>query len=83
MVQAVELPSYGADLICVAVSARAQNFTLPMDGATTAEAIAEKRAAEFEAAEAVRLKVRARPSVKGRYRARDSRVAEASRLSCY
>ncbi len=29
-----------------------------MEGATTAEAIAEKRAAEFEAAEAARLKVR-------------------------
>ena len=37
--------------------ARFQNFTLPLEGATTAEAIAEKRAAEFEAAEAVRLKV--------------------------
>ena len=39
-------------------SCRSQNFTLTMEGATTAEAIAEKRAAEFEAAEAIRLKVR-------------------------
>ena len=62
--------------------ARARNFTLPMEGATTAEAIAEKRAAEFEAAEAARLQVRVRCSVRVRYRVWFRRVAEASHYRC-
>lgn len=36
---------------------RQQNFSVALVGATTEDALLEKRAAEFEAAEAVRLKV--------------------------